>query len=229
MVADINRLLFRLREISERLRSIESSLEGVHLSPNNQPRDSQDSVSRSPHSTSLLPIVPQSPDDSSSSSQSGQGADAGHLSGAPASNPLQTVISQISMIEAVTTDKSLPSSPQDWASAASGSLSSLNATMQRLFAGVSVADVITRNIMSTQECEASFRLYVPCSFPYAPLGAGINGCLSFSFFSKIAPWIMNFDDIRDSNASALRERSPFLFHVMLLTSSCKSLSQLSLT
>ncbi|GAA5938326.1 Zn(II)2Cys6 transcription factor domain-containing protein [Sporobolomyces koalae] len=56
-------------------------------------------------------------------------------------------------------------------------------------------DVIARAIMSEEECEAEFDLY----------------------FSQIQPWCLSLSTTLDSHALLVRDRSPLLFHAILLT------------
>ncbi|KAL8280714.1 hypothetical protein RQP46_007037 [Phenoliferia psychrophenolica] len=172
----------QLREISERLRSIESSLENVRLG-------SGSAADASPTSLPSLTHHHSSEADSSSSASINNN-DAGHLSGANGSNPLNTVNEFQDAIEA-SSPKGV-ASPTDWLGAGGTNMSPV---MSRLFAGAPIADAVIRGVMTAEECEASFQI----------------------FFLKLAPWTMFFDDKRDRSASAMRERSPLLFHAILLS------------
>ncbi|KAI5474717.1 C6 transcription factor [Pseudohyphozyma bogoriensis] len=179
----------RLREISDRLRSIESSLENVHLSGSS--RDGTHSHGDSP--ISVPSLVHHTSEAESTSSSHSTANDAGHLTTASSSShPVNTVTETVDMLEQISRDKRSPVDPNDWLDARGPGLSS---SASRLFAGIIVPDAIVRGIMSEAECAASFQI----------------------FFAKMAPWIPFFDQARDNDAVAMRERNPLLFHAILLS------------
>ncbi|KAK4702717.1 hypothetical protein P7C70_g3504, partial [Phenoliferia sp. Uapishka_3] len=167
----------RLREIAERLRSIESSLAGVHLDGNS-----------GPHSTTSIPSYPH-PRNSEPESPASSGSnsnDIGQVVTNMSSNPLQTVNETVDAIEALAKEKfpagflRTTTSSLEWG----GVDQSRNTSngVSRLFAGVPPPDVFHRGVMTQEE----------------------------------SPWAPIFDLERDRSAAEMRERSPLLFHVMLL-------------
>ncbi|ORY88171.1 hypothetical protein BCR35DRAFT_302110 [Leucosporidium creatinivorum] len=187
----------RFREISDRLKAIESSLSRVHLSPNGASHshshhlhdDSPSSVPSLHHSTS-------SPDSSSAHTHPEETPIT--ADNAVAQNALQTISDALGLMEArekAQKEASAPASPEDWLSGMEGNGAAKSAEVSSVFDGIPKPDAIVRGIMTAEECEGTFKI----------------------FFRLLAPWVMFFDQERDSNAAEMRERSPILFHVILLS------------
>jgi hypothetical protein len=56
-------------------------------------------------------------------------------------------------------------------------------------------DAILRGVLTPHECDEFFQM----------------------FFDKLQPWVMHFDIVKDASSSDMRERSPILFHTILLS------------
>lgn len=174
----------RLKEISSRLKSIESALEQVSLTPKVAP------LAPSIHS----PSHPSPSNDSTASSS--RAVDPVASTSKPHtinSNPVSVIIEAILSIEQSAPVAGEAIEVDDWLNPRGETpVGSSNVGM---FGGVK-PDVILRGIMSLEEAEASFQI----------------------FHSKLSPWVMFFD-LNDYSAADMKERSPLLFHVILLSTS----------
>ncbi|KAK4055928.1 hypothetical protein OIO90_002921 [Microbotryomycetes sp. JL221] len=194
----------KLDEISKRLKSIEASLAQVQLS--------------SPASN--LPLRPFVGSPPSAVSGNGGGRQASEsesslshideptqiVMSVGAGNALQTVSESIVLLDAFEQENSPrdssdvvgPSTNQTTKNSNGGA--NAGSQMQQtfisnLFSGMTAPDAIVRGIMTAEECETSFKI----------------------FFRLIEPWFVLLDVQRDIDAMAVRERSPLLFHAILLT------------
>ncbi|KAK4046153.1 hypothetical protein OIV83_006294 [Microbotryomycetes sp. JL201] len=185
----------RLQEISDRLKSIEASLANVHLSPST-------TSAFKPYANSPPSAVSGHAASESESSLSHMDEPSQIVVGVGSVNPLQTVSESVSLLDAFEQENGGSNGdapPVEWSSRMNSGNENTQSIpppfISSLFSSMTAPDVIARGILSAEECDASFKI----------------------FFRLVEPWFLLLDIERDSDAMAVRRRSPFLFHAILLT------------
>lgn len=152
-------------------------------------------LTTTPHSQSHSHSHPSPSNDSNASS--GRAVDPIASTSKPPplnSNPVSVIIEAILSIEQSAPVAREAIEVDDWLNPRGETpVGSSNAGM---FGAFIKPDVILRGIMSLEEAEASFQI----------------------FHNKLSPWVMFFD-LNDYSAADMKQRSPLLFHVILLSTS----------
>ncbi|SGZ28445.1 BQ5605_C027g10338 [Microbotryum silenes-dioicae] len=179
-----------LREIVDRLRSLEASVTNLHLNSNTFESTSQSEKSADPLLIAAEPYPEASEPTPSDSPDSGDGQQIAPSSTLPC-HALQNISATIDFIEALETSQMAPAL-QDLDGFAEAARSTFP-TLESMLPDTMRPDAIDRGILSIAEVEANFLI----------------------FFRMLAPWILVFDLSKDSNAMEVRERCPLLFHTIL--------------
>ncbi|SCV67428.1 BQ2448_5039 [Microbotryum intermedium] len=179
-----------LREIVDRLRSLEASVTNLHL--NSTTLESSSHSEESQDTLFLAPGPYRETSDATSSDSPGSvdGQPIAPSSSLPC-HAMQNISATIDFIEALEKSKMGPAL-QGLDGFAEATRSTFP-TLESMLRDTKRPDAIDRGILSVAEVEANFMI----------------------FFRMLAPWTLVFDLSKDTNAMEVRERCPLLFNTIL--------------